>query len=101
MNQPTIATQLEITEFVRKNSEWVFVDSSLQAKYIFTDFEDAMHLITELVGMISELDHHPYWSNEYNKVTFILRTHSCDNKVTSLDIALATHISDLVKSKAG
>lgn len=101
MNQPEIATQLEITEFVRTNPEWAFANSSLQAEYIFSDFEDAMQIVAELVEKIQELDHHPFWSNEYNKVVFILTTHSCDNKVTSLDLTLATYISELVKSKIG
>jgi len=101
MNKPEIATQLEITEFVRSNPEWVFADSALQAGYVFSDFADAMRIITLVTKKIDELDHHPLWSNEYNKVTFILRTHSCENKVTSLDIALAASISELVKSQAG
>jgi 4a-hydroxytetrahydrobiopterin dehydratase len=93
--------ETEIQSFIQEYPEWQYIDNALHAHYEFSDFEDAMNIVGELVVKIEELDHHPFWSNEYNKLSFILCTHECDNKVSQLDIDLATNISDLVKSKMG
>jgi len=44
-----------------------------------------------------KLDHHPDWSNSYNKVSIVL-THHAANGVTQLDLVLANKIDKLFKN---
>jgi 4a-hydroxytetrahydrobiopterin dehydratase len=96
MNEIMILSQKEINEFVANNSPWVFSEDSLQASFEFADFEDAMRVVNLVAGEAKKLDHHPFWSNEYNKLAFVLSTHDSGDKVTEKDILLAKEISRLI-----
>jgi 4a-hydroxytetrahydrobiopterin dehydratase len=53
------------------------------------------------VALLAEQhDHHPEWSNIYNKVTIILRTHEAGNTVTDKDKKLAEAIDALLLHSA-
>jgi 4a-hydroxytetrahydrobiopterin dehydratase len=43
------------------------------------------------------MNHHPWWSNVYNKVEIKLSTHDADNTITALDYELAKKIDFIVK----
>ena len=48
------------------------------------------------VGVEAEkLDHHPEWTNVYNRVTVRLSTHDMDNAISTYDVALARKMSGL------
>jgi 4a-hydroxytetrahydrobiopterin dehydratase len=50
-----------------------------------------------LLALIAEkMDHHPWWSNVYNKVSIELNTHDAGNIVTDRDRKLAAAIDKLV-----
>ena len=57
----------------------------------FKDFAGAFAFMTAVAGEAERLDHHPEWSNVYNRVSVTLATHSCDG-VSALDVALARFI---------
>jgi 4a-hydroxytetrahydrobiopterin dehydratase len=44
--------------------------------------------MTQVAICAEKLDHHPEWSNTYNRVQVVLTTHSCDG-LSGLDIKLA------------
>lgn len=49
------------------------------------------------VALVAEkMDHHPYWTNVYNKVDIYLSTHDAGNVVTDKDRALAKAIDQLL-----
>lgn len=49
------------------------------------------------VALVAEkMDHHPYWTNVYNVVTFELSTHDAGDIVTAKDHKLAKSIDQLV-----
>ena len=57
--------------------------------YVFGDFNAAFGFMTRAALMADKLDHHPEWSNVYNRVVVVLTTHDAHG-VTELDVAIAT-----------
>jgi 4a-hydroxytetrahydrobiopterin dehydratase len=56
--------------------------------FTFADFKQAFEFMTLSAQYAEELDHHPDWSNSWNKVSVELSTHSAGG-LTKLDIQLA------------
>jgi 4a-hydroxytetrahydrobiopterin dehydratase len=57
----------------------------------FADFNAAFGFMTRVALMADRLDHHPEWSNVYNRVTVVLTTHDAGG-LTDKDLALARFI---------
>ena len=71
---------------------WNNIDNSLRRSFRFSDFKTAFAFLTEVAAEAERLDHHPWFSNEYNAVEFRLRTHDAGNTVTPRDHRLAAVI---------
>jgi len=67
---------------------------SIAQSFIFKDFAAAFAFMTRVALLAEKADHHPDWSNSYNRVEISLSTHSA-GRVTGKDIALAEAISAL------
>jgi len=74
---------------------WQEKDNKLQASFKFKNFVEAFAFMTEVAFHAERLDHHPEWSNVWNKVDFQLYTHSAGNTVTKKDHALAAAIDEV------
>lgn len=72
---------------------WKEIDSALVAELEFKDFVDAFAFMTEVAVLAEEHQHHPEWSNVYNRVSIRLTTHDAGNSVTEKDRALAEAIA--------
>lgn len=59
----------------------------------FADFNGAFGFMTRVALMADRLDHHPEWSNVYNRVTVVLTTHDAGG-LTDKDLTLARFIDD-------
>lgn len=79
---------------------WIEKDNSLQKTFRFPSFIQALTWMLETSFAIEELDHHPEWTNVYDKVHVVLRTHDADNTITEKDRALATILDDAYDSFA-
>ena len=64
----------------------------LKANFEFADFVQAFAFMTEVAFMAEALNHHPNWSNVYNRVEVALTTHDAGNVVTDKDRQLARRI---------
>lgn len=62
----------------------------------FADFGTAFGFMTQVAIEAEKADHHPEWSNMWNKVDILLTTHS-DGGVTEKDIALARRIDAIAR----
>ena len=77
---------------------WTEKDNALQATFEFKDFVQAFAFMTEVAFHAEKQQHHPDWSNVYNKVSFKLNTHDAGGTVTDKDRKLAKAI-DAVAAK--
>ncbi len=75
---------------------WKEENNALCKTVVFKNFSEAFAFMTR-VAMIAEThNHHPLWSNEWNKVHLQLTTHSQGNVVTEKDRKLAAAIDELL-----
>jgi 4a-hydroxytetrahydrobiopterin dehydratase len=79
----------ELTRFSREGEKLV-------ADFKFENFADAFAFMTRVAFAAEKLDHHPEWSNVYNRVHVALTTHDSGG-VTELDFKLATHMVAFAK----
>ena len=61
---------------------------TLSQEFIFADFKCAFEFMTLVARYAEEIDHHPDWSNSWNRVSVHLTTHS-KKGLTELDLAMA------------
>jgi 4a-hydroxytetrahydrobiopterin dehydratase len=73
---------------------WERKGDSIERTYEFADFDAAVRFMTEAVAPINELNHHPTWTNTYNKVHVELSSHDV-GEVTDRDIRLAVILDRL------
>ena len=71
---------------------WQEKNNKLQASFEFKNFTDAFAFMIEVAVQVEQLDHHPEWTNIWNKVTFKLCTHDAGDIVTEKDRVLAAAI---------
>lgn len=77
---------------------WTEENNSLIKTFVFKDFVSAFGFMTSVALVAEKMNHHPNWSNVYNKVSFSLNTHDAGDKVTDKDHMLAEAI-DKIASK--
>ncbi|MEY4465078.1 MAG: hypothetical protein RLZZ465_708 [Bacteroidota bacterium] len=68
---------------------WILKDNQLTKTFVFASFEAAMDFMVRAGGVIGEMDHHPRWTNVYNRVEVWLCTHDAGDIVTQKDYDLA------------
>ena len=61
---------------------------TIYREFIFVDFKQAFQFMTLCAQYAEQIDHHPDWSNSWNKVAVNLSTHS-SNGLTELDMQMA------------
>ena len=67
----------------------------LRKDFTFKDFIHAWAFMNKVALLAEKADHHPDWSNAYNKVSISLSTHSAGNKITANDRKLAEEIDKI------
>jgi 4a-hydroxytetrahydrobiopterin dehydratase len=75
---------------------WVIADDVLRRELKFADFSEAWGFMNRVALLAERAQHHPNWSNVWNKVTIELTTHDAGDTVTDKDVALAEAINGLL-----
>lgn len=90
MAKPLLGTD-EIEAALAELDGWTLEDGgkAIAKSFRFTGFTEAFAFMTACALTAEKLDHHPEWSNVYNRVSVRLTTHDSGG-LTALDVALAT-----------
>jgi 4a-hydroxytetrahydrobiopterin dehydratase len=75
---------------------WTEKDNKLYRKFEFADFSEAFAFMTRVALEAEKMDHHPLWTNVWNKVEIWLSTHDAGDIVTTKDKKLAERIDKLL-----
>ena len=75
---------------------WKEENNTLYRKFEFKDFSEAFAFMTRVALEAEKMNHHPSWSNVYNKVEITLNTHDAGDIVTEKDHKLAKKIDALI-----
>ena len=86
-----ILSDEQLEQFLIELAEWRIKDEKLFRVLRFKDFNKAIEFMNQVAITAEAMDHHPEWSNVYNKVEIYLVTHS-EGGITQLDIDLAREI---------
>jgi len=78
----------EVTAALERLPKWSLQNEKLHREYKFSDFAHAFGFMATAAVLIEKRNHHPEWSNVYNRVTVDLTTHDAGG-ITSNDIELA------------
>ena len=71
---------------------WAFKRDALSKTFEFPSFREAMGFMTRVAFEAEAMNHHPEWTNVYNRVGIRLNTHDAGGKVTAKDVELAERI---------
>jgi len=91
LNEAERATALDVL------GEWDFDEArdALTRAFVFADFVEAFGFMTRVAILAEKADHHPEWSNIYNRVDILLTTHDAGG-LSWRDVELAKAIDALV-----
>ena len=68
---------------------------AIMRRFVFADFPQAFAFMARVALVAEKADHHPEWSNVYNRVEILLTTHDCGG-LSRRDVALAEAIDGFV-----
>jgi len=93
----TKLAETEVASELRKLNGWSVEKGNLHRVFEFKDFSAAFGFMSRVALAAEKMDHHPDWSNVWNKVTVDLSTHSAGG-LTKNDFDLAGKIQQIYGS---
>ncbi|MDE2435443.1 MAG: 4a-hydroxytetrahydrobiopterin dehydratase [Sphingomonadales bacterium] len=87
----------EIAAMLAEFPDWILRDDGLaiERDFKFGDFNAAFGFMTRVALYADKVDHHPEWSNVYNRVHITLTTHDADG-LSTRDAAMARAIEGMI-----
>lgn len=78
-------------------ADWDFDEArdAFTRQFLFADFSEAFAFMTRVALLAEKLDHHPEWSNVWNRVDILLTTHDAGG-LSARDVELAVAIDALL-----
>jgi len=90
----------EVARLATDLAGWTRDDSAIRRDFRFADFKAAWAFMSAVAAEADRSDHHPEWSNVYNRVSVRLTTHDAGG-LTVRDFALARFIDAAAKGVGG
>jgi len=87
MAVPKLAEQ-DLKSNLQQLANWTVKEGKLHREYKFADFAHAFGFMATAAVLIEKMNHHPEWSNVYNRVVVDLTTHDAGG-ITRRDVELA------------
>ena len=75
---------------------WTEIDNHLTRELTFPDFQQAFAFMMRVAFLAEQMNHHPTWTNTYNRVSIRLSTHDAGGIVTDKDRKLARAIDKIL-----
>ena len=75
--------------------QWTVINTCLQRQLVFKNFVEAFGFMAQVALLAEARNHHPNWSNVYNRVNIELTTHDLGG-LSTIDEELAAAIDDLL-----
>ena len=85
----------EIDQLPQQLPGWSLVEGKLHREIRFADFNEAFGFMARVALIAEAMNHHPEWSNVWNRVVIELTTHDTGG-LSNLDLQLAQRIDALV-----
>jgi 4a-hydroxytetrahydrobiopterin dehydratase len=90
----TRLTSQQLQDAIDRLDGWTLDDGKLARELVFGDFARAFGFMTSVALVAQAMDHHPDWSNVYDRVSIRLHTHDSGG-ITARDVELASQIDAL------
>lgn len=88
-------SESEINQNLEKVNQWILKDNALEKSFVFKNFDETMEIITKIAQEAKKSNHHPEWTNVYNKLKIRLSTHDVSG-ISEKDFQLANAIDTIV-----
>jgi 4a-hydroxytetrahydrobiopterin dehydratase len=88
-------TEEEVQTALGELSGWTVKDGKLHKAFKFDTFAQAIGWMVSVAIQADKADHHPDWSNSYNRVRVNLSTHDLDDAISTFDVDLARKMNEL------
>ena len=88
----------EVSRLVQALDGWDLDGASLRRQLVFDSFVQAFGFMAQVALIAERLDHHPNWSNVYNRVDLAITTHDAGG-LTAIDFEFARRV-DAVLTRA-
>lgn len=85
-----------IDEALQELAGWSRAEKALSKTFEFADFRTAIAFMVRAGFEAEGANHHPEWTNVYNRVEVRLCTHDAGNQITAKDVALARAMNRLI-----
>ena len=76
------------------SKNWVIEDVFLKGSFVFKNFDDAFSFMKKVAIKCEDMNHHPKWTNVYNKVDVELYTHDSGG-ITDKDFELSSYMDSI------
>lgn len=87
-------SEAELSSVLEDLPGWQLIDGKLKHEWTFSNFSEAFGFMSRVALLAEQMDHHPEWSNVYNRVSIELISHDV-NGISQRDVLMAQSISQL------
>ena len=96
MEKRDLLSDAQVQTALNQLSGWQVMGGKLHREYKFRDFVHAFGFMASAAVTAEAMNHHPEWSNVWNRVTVDLSTHDAGG-ITGLDLELAERMEAIAK----